>query len=157
MHGVLGIVMSINIAHGSYEAVQYRLMNRWVYWEINTKLWCPYFSYFSSKDYYSLPPTRITGHPRFYQRNSLIEFEEVCEILIVVALRAWGCMCFATDNFSFLSKFHGCTHTNFCFSFLFLSYKHEQTTSHAHGLKVNGFGEGRPVIPAWHWSRRNIQ
>ena len=93
-------------------------------------------------NYYSLPPPRITGHPIFYQRNSLIQCREVCEILITVALRAWGSMCFATDNFSFLSKFPGCTHTNFCFSFLFCPINTNKQLHRLTGVKWTDSGKG---------------
>ena len=95
-------------------------------WETNTKHCCSYFSSFSSKFHYSLPPTRTTGHPSFCQGNPLIQFGEVYEILITVALRAWWFMClqpiifsFSSKIFSFPSNFSRLHTYKFTFYFLF--------------------------------------
>ena len=93
-------------------------------------------------NYFSIPPLRITGHPISYQRNSLIQYRKVSEILRTVAFEAWCSMCFATDNFSSLSKFPGCTHTNFCFSFLFCPTNTNKQLHRLTGVKWTDSGKG---------------
>ena len=113
-------------SYGSYEAVYYRFINRWVLKEKTIREHNrPYFSLFIHTILIILfTPSCVIPQPHYVSRNLLPQCDGIRDFMIHWHVEP-GSFCDATNNSPFSSKFSGCPQTNF---FFFLSFSTHNTS-----------------------------